>query len=277
VAMSEELVEIPRSDWTKLRELYIHKDTDPLGYPCINNFIKWVEADPSLKVKFLSLNGDWLKDGTFVLTWHRDIGINHLYFNTLSDNLDNITKALECLKPLENEYIFFGFNSHLKPVVEHIGKKLYTKELCVVDTIWYTASKERVDTFTLEIPSGITLRNLSVEDAETINEIWPHRAPGSVSFVKNLIQLNVNTGAYDESGKLVAWCLRLPIGSLGLLQVLDSHKRLGLGQLMVKSVSKKISALGDQVMAPVVHKNIASRNMFEKIGFKAIDEVHWAD
>ncbi|KAH8237513.1 hypothetical protein KR038_002898 [Drosophila bunnanda] len=275
--MSEELVEIPPRDWAKLRELYIHRDTDPQGYPVINNFIQWVEKDPSLKVKFLSLNGDWQKDGTFVLTWHREVGLSHLYFNTLSDNFDNITKALECLKPQENEYIFFGFDSRLKPVVDQIAKKFYTKEPFIVGTIWYKASKELVDSFTLEVPSGITLADLSVEDAETINEIWPHRAPGSVLFVKNLIQFNVNTGAYDESGKLVAWCLRLPIGSLGLLQVLDSHKRLGLGQLMVKSVSKKISALGDQVLAPVVHKNTASRNMFEKIGFQAIETVYWAD
>ncbi|KAH8249768.1 hypothetical protein KR032_012221, partial [Drosophila birchii] len=299
VAMSGELVEICRSDWHKLRELYIHRDTDPLGYPCINNFIKWVEKEPSLKVRFLSLNADdWQKDGTFVLTWHREIGINHLYFNTLSENFENITKALECLKPKENEYLFFGFGSRLKPVVEDIGKKLFTKELHLVDTIWYKASKELVDSFTFEIPSGIILKDLSVEDAKTINEIWPHRAPGSIDFVKNLIQFNVNQGAYDESGKLVAWCLRwdllmffkfiiimrqlififrLPIGSLGLLQVLDSHKRLGLGQLMVKTVSKKISALGEQVLAPVVYQNTASRNMFEKIGFQPIDTVHWAD
>jgi len=70
VFMSEEnsLIEIPRSDWTKLRDLYVHKDTDPQGYLCINNFIKWLEKDSDLKVTFLSLNGDWQNDGTFVLT-----------------------------------------------------------------------------------------------------------------------------------------------------------------------------------------------------------------
>jgi len=70
VVMSTEnsLVEIPRGEWTKLRDLYVARDTDPQGYPCINNFIKWVEIDPQLKVNFLSLNGDWQSDGTFVLT-----------------------------------------------------------------------------------------------------------------------------------------------------------------------------------------------------------------
>ncbi|KAH8353159.1 hypothetical protein KR084_009312 [Drosophila pseudotakahashii] len=277
--MSEEnsLIEIPRSDWTKLQDLYVHKDTDPQGYPCINNFIKWVESDPELKVTFLSLNGDWQKDGTFILIVDFEVPLKHIYFNTLGDNLDRVTKALECLNSFEKKYIFFGFSTRLKPVVEHIARKYFTKELFIVETLWYSASKELIDTFTIEVPSGITLLNLAPEDAETINEIWPHRSPGSITFVRRLIKYNVSLGAYDDNGKLVAWCLRLPIGSLGLLQVLESHKRLGLGSLLVKSMAKKISALGDQVLAPVVTKNTASKGMFEKIGFKSIDTTYWAD
>ncbi|XP_039482860.1 uncharacterized protein LOC120446115 [Drosophila santomea] len=279
VVMSTEdsLVEIPRSDWTKLRDLYVHRDTDPQGYLCINNFINWVEIDPELKVSFLSLNGDWQSDGTFLLTLCSDTHANHLYLNTLSDNFDRVTKAVECLKSFGKEYLFFGFGSRLKPVVEHIGSLICNnKEPHFVETVWYTASKELVDSFTIQVPTGLTLLNLTLEDAETINENWPHRAPGSIEFVRSLIKYNINLGAYDDNGKLVAWCLRLPIGSLGLLQVLDSHKRLGLGSLMVKSMAKKISAAGDQVLAPVVTKNTASRSMFEKLGFRAIDTTYWA-
>ncbi|XP_037709139.1 uncharacterized protein LOC119546722 isoform X1 [Drosophila subpulchrella] len=277
--MSEEnsLIEIPRSDWTRLRDLYVNKDTDPHGHLCINNFIKWVKKDPDLKVTFLSLNGDWQNDGTFVLTVDFGTPLKHLYFNTLGDSLDRVIRALECLDSFEKKYIFFGFSSRMKPAVDHIGRKYYSnKELLVDETIWYSASKEVIDTFCTEAPSGITLLNLTLEDAETINEIWPHRSPGSINFVRSLIKYNVNLGAYDDNGKLVAWCLRLPIGSLGLLQVLESHKGLGLGSLMVKSMAKKISALGDQVVAPVVTQNTASRSMFEKIGFQAIDTTHWA-
>ncbi|XP_017013228.2 uncharacterized protein [Drosophila takahashii] len=270
------LIEIPRSDWTKLRDLYVHKVTDPHGFPCLNNFIMWVENDPELKVTFLSLNGDWQKDGTFVLTVDLGTRLKHLYFNTLGDNLDRLTKALECLNSFENKYIFYGFGSRLKPAVEHIGRKYYTKELFMVESIWYSASKELVDSFTIEVPSGITLLNLAPEDAETINEIWPHHAPGSINFVRSLIKNNVHLGAYDDNGKLVAWCLRLPIGSLGLLQVLESHKRLGLGSLLVKSMAKKISAMGDKVLSPVVTENTASRGMFEKIGFRYIGTICWA-
>ncbi|XP_043647482.1 uncharacterized protein LOC122616187 [Drosophila teissieri] len=277
MSTEDSLVEIPRSDWTKLRDLYVHRDTDPQGFLCINNFIKWVEIEPELKVSFLSLNGDWQSDGTFVITLGWNTYKKHLFFNTLSDKLDRVTKALECLKSFEDEYIFYGFGSRFMPVVDHIGSKYCTtKALFFVENVWYTASKELVDSFTIQVPPGITLRNVNLEDAETINEIWPHRAPGSIEFVRSLIKYNMNLGAYDDNGKLVAWCLRLPIGSLGLLQVLESHKRLGLGSLMVKSMAKKISGSGDQVLAPVVTKNTASRCMFEKLGFRAIDNTYWA-
>ncbi|XP_023031450.1 uncharacterized protein LOC111518548 [Drosophila willistoni] len=93
---------------------------------------------------------------------------------------------------------------------------------------------------------------------------------------RRLIQYNVSVGAYDGTGKLIAWCLRHTNGSLGLLQVLESHRRLGLGSLMVRYLSKTISALGDVVQAPVVPENIPSRKMFEKLGFQSIDKIHWS-
>ncbi|KAL7738961.1 hypothetical protein ACLKA6_001356 [Drosophila palustris] len=76
---------------------------------------------------------------------------------------------------------------------------------------------------------GITLRKLDVKDAPLINELWPHKFEGSVEFVKKLIVCNASAGACDADGNLIAWCLRNN-GALGLLQVVESHKRLGLGQ-----------------------------------------------
>lgn len=72
-----------------------------------------------------------------------------------------------------------------------------------------------------------------------------------------------------------AYSSRYALGSLGLLQVQESHKRLGLGSLLVRYLSKQISELGDEVLTPVVTENIPSRRMFEKLGFKQIDYVYW--
>ncbi|ALC38140.1 maker400 [Drosophila busckii] len=142
-------------------------------------------------------------------------------------------------------------------------------------TIWYRASKELVAGFTAEAPAGLELRSLELEDAETVNEFWPHRSAGSIHFARALISRNISVGAYETNAQLVAWCLRLPTGSLGFLQVKDSHKRLGLGSLMVRYLSKKILELEEEVLAAVLPDNIASYNMFKKLGFECIDKVYW--
>lgn len=70
---------------------------------------------------------------------------------------------------------------------------------------------------------------------------------------------------------------RRPLGSLGLLRVLDTHKRRGLGNLAVRYLSKVLAEKDIEVAATVVFDNLPSRSMFEKLGFKVIDKVYWAD
>ncbi|EDW75791.2 uncharacterized protein Dwil_GK15128 [Drosophila willistoni] len=273
---SVSLLEIPQDDWPKLRDLWATKPIISPGYQCLKIFIDWKEREPELQLQILTLNENWRNDGTFVLCLKLNEQIQHLYFNTLNDKLDGLTEALEIVPVTARKYFLFGYCSRLLPCARSYHNRFPDKKVHTNETVWYHASKELVSSFTIEIPPGVTLKTLQLKDAETINEIWPHREPGSIDFVNRLIKYNVNVGAYDDSGKLVAWCLRLPIGSLGLLQVLESHKRLGLGNLMVRYLSKQISALGDEVLAPVVHVNTPSRKMFEKLGFQPIDRLYWS-
>ncbi|XP_064540970.1 uncharacterized protein LOC135430289 isoform X2 [Drosophila montana] len=161
-----------------------------------------------------------------------------VFFNTLSESLERLTKALLCLPSGAVEYLLHDYGQRLVPAVDAYIKKCANRQLQTTQTAWYNASKELVATFSTEPPAGIQLRSLNTADATTINENWPYGSKDSVQFVKRLIDYNVSIGAYDAHGKLVAWCLRLPIGALGLLQVLESHKRLGLGSLMHSSNDK---------------------------------------
>ncbi|EDW03851.1 GH11464 [Drosophila grimshawi] len=270
---SHSLVEIKPSEWQALRALYAQKRRESTGYNLINNYIKWIAQDPQLDIKCFSLDGDWKNDGTFLMCVNYGAAQREAYFNTLSDNLERLTSALLCLPSESNAYLLAAYGERLIPAVTEYKKKI--RNPSTNQTAFYSASKELVATFSTEPPAGIELRSLQIKDAPTINEIWPHRSPGSVEYVKRLIRHNVSVGAYDEEGKLIAWCLRQPIGALSLLQVLETHKRLGLGSLMVRYLSRKISDLGDEVMAPVITENTASRQMFEKLGFQKIDNVYW--
>lgn len=66
--MTDQLVEVPRSEWVNLRDLF--KADWPLnivGYKTVDSYLQYTAQHPSLKyLQILSLNGDWT-DGTFIL------------------------------------------------------------------------------------------------------------------------------------------------------------------------------------------------------------------
>lgn len=74
----------------------------------------------------------------------------------------------------------------------------------------------------------------------------------------------------------MAWCLQYDNGLLALLQVDNQHKRKGYGSLIAKAFSKQIAeSYSLDVGATVVHENLASRTMFEKIGFQIVGPHTW--
>ncbi|XP_055920168.1 uncharacterized protein LOC129951846 [Eupeodes corollae] len=268
------LVEIPIEDWPKLRDLYAVRKLESNSYSLIQNYINWLNKDPSLKesVKIYSLNGDW-SDGTFILD---DPNPCYIKPNTLADSQDRLLTALQCFHKKEN-LIFLGCPVRIQKTIKTYLTSLGIKEESYnfVPTNWNHIEMEKALEFNLDPPQGITLSGVRIEDVDLINYHWPHNFPGSEKFVDRLVRLSQNIGAYDENGNLVAWCLVLPLGGLGLLQVLDSHKRKGLGSLVVKAMAKMNAEKGLETMAPVLDGNIASQTMFERLGFRKIQEIFW--
>lgn len=65
---TDKLVIISQSHWRTLRDLYLTNwPTNILGYYTIDNYIRWIEKQPTIKDLFLySLNGEW-SDGTYAV------------------------------------------------------------------------------------------------------------------------------------------------------------------------------------------------------------------
>lgn len=113
-------------------------------------------------------------------------------------------------------------------------------------------------------------------DGAKINDLWPHAHNGSLYFIQRLIEMNLNIGAFTkDEDELIAWCLRIEMGSFGSLQVDERFQRRGLGSLIVKIMSKRLAETGKDITAGIVDSNYKSRNMFQKLGFKHIDDTHW--
>lgn len=61
-----------------------------------------------------------------------------------------------------------------------------------------------------------------------------------------------------------------------VLQTLDSHKKKGYAELVVKALSKKLAEDHDiEPLAFIVKNNFASEKLFSKIGFKYYQDVSW--
>lgn len=62
---------------------------------------------------------------------------------------------------------------------------------------------------------------------------------------------------------------------LTALQVDENHKRKGLAGFIVKGMSKTLVNKDWNTIACVVDGNTPSHNLFQKLEFDIIDQVHW--
>lgn len=68
---TNQLVEIALKDWKELRDLFlVNWPHHILGYSIVNNYIEWTEKSEGRQIanlKVLSVDGDWRRDGTFIV------------------------------------------------------------------------------------------------------------------------------------------------------------------------------------------------------------------
>lgn len=130
------------------------------------------------------------------------------------------------------------------------------------------------------MPEGIFLAPLNESHVETMNEVWPHKSPGSEKYLAKLLELNGGIGLFskENNNELCSWVVKNYFGGLGILQTAEKYKRNGYGTLIVKIFSKMLAEKqGYDLTGFVVRTNSASQSMFTKLGFKKIIPVTWLE
>ncbi|KRF81379.1 uncharacterized protein [Drosophila virilis] len=130
----DSLIEIAPSEWCILLNLYANKKTESSGYPLISNYIKWQGKEPDLDIQCLSLNGDWQTDGTFLMIVGNGSQRKMVFFNTLSESLERLTKALLCLPSGAVEYLLHDYSQRLVPAVDAYIRKCANRQLQTTQT-----------------------------------------------------------------------------------------------------------------------------------------------
>lgn len=69
--------------------------------------------------------------------------------------------------------------------------------------------------------------------------------------------------------------IRFSTGLLLALQTDKGHYGHGYGSLVTKALSKIIAEMGYDIIGGVFDVNIASRTLFERLGFKTTENIRW--
>lgn len=269
--MQDKICEIPTDKWPELRDLFLPDwPRNIYAYNLLENYIRWLGKDPNIKnLKIYALNDDW-SDGTFVV-----VDRYQLFLNTMDDNQVRLRKLMSLLDWSKGFQVHAVLKRYRPLIMEMVEKKNLAVELEFHTYMQYLPHDE-AEHFDETPPEGITLQRMStLEHAIQANKAWLYHDEGSLFFIRRLLEWNENMGAFNEKGELVAWCFRFQFGGLGLLHVTDKYKRKGLGSALVKAMAKRLALSGADCIASVVTHNTPSLNMFQKLGFREIDEVSW--
>lgn len=96
-----------------------------------------------------------------------------------------------------------------------LDKAIAIKGLTVVKNElanFYHIRKESTSPVDVLLPRGFSLSGLSIDHLDYVYLQWPLKDSISknagYNLHKRLILLNESVGLYDESGRLISWCLR---------------------------------------------------------------------
>ncbi|BFF95891.1 uncharacterized protein DMAD_13198 [Drosophila madeirensis] len=272
--MDSKLLEIPRDQWTILRDVYAGDRTNLTGYDLIEYFINWAPSSSDETIKMYTTDADFPNHGRYILNHSVDQKA-YVYLNTVKESLEELQSALYALN-LQTWHLICGYEERLQPVVEHYwAARGQPCQLVHQDALVYHFPKSAIKKFPRTDTPNLYCRNLEPIDAHEVDKHWPYRSDGSLSLITGFIKNNISAGFF-ENGKLHGWCLRSPHGSLSNLHVLAAYRRAGVGSTIIRFIAEVIEGTDSEVLATVLPENEKSRNMFEKLGFEIINTVYWS-
>eukprot|EP00039_Didymoeca_costata_P007446 m.99978 g.99978 ORF g.99978 m.99978 type:complete len:376 (+) comp13689_c1_seq1:114-1241(+) len=143
-----------------------------------------------------------------------------------------------------------------------------------------TANVPKLSTTT--VADKYKVRKLLPSDAEAVNNNWPYNYDGSLSYLTSLITNHTSTGVFDTSTTpetLVGWVLTYSHGAIGIMHIMDAHRRQGLG-LHIATIHLKEWVKENwtcEAFCYIVEENIASISLYQgKLGFQKDRDMAWA-
>ena len=113
---------------------------------------------------------------------------------------------------------------------------------------------------------------LSTTDAKTLDENFRFAGQGSLEYIRFHIENFPSVGIRDKEGNLVAWELTYFTGNMGMLYVVEGHRRKGLAKFMICKLAQKHIKSGRRVFSSVDETNALSLKIHQSCGFTILEE-----
>ena len=119
------------------------------------------------------------------------------------------------------------------------------------------------------------ISELAVADAEVVTAHWDHS--DERSYIEARIEGGPSACIRSEAGDPMAWGLTHSEGAIGVVFTLESARRQGFGEKVVRALTTRLLAKGQVPFCYIAEKNEASAHLFEKCGYvRQPQPVFWA-
>lgn len=269
--------ELNLADWSLVPKILKILESDfPHSLPACGYLKFYASCYTAVDAILLTPGGKVDKFGTFLVYSHEH---NYGTFYSLNPDLKEMKSLLKSKTvPWDKTPIWGPIHEKLQPALEELydEKKLKLLFPTFVGNA-YLIEVDQAQKITYTCPPEVYLGPLKGEQGEFIDSFWPHRGGNSVEVTTFMIEKNGGIGLYlKESNDLIAWCLIWAHLGPGQLCVTDQHKRKGYGSLVVKAITKSLADKGVQPLLYIKNDNIASQELFKRIGYEKFFGVRWS-
>ncbi|MCX4313532.1 MAG: GNAT family N-acetyltransferase [Clostridia bacterium] len=129
-----------------------------------------------------------------------------------------------------------------------------------------------------DIPSGVTVKRLAATLADVVLEHYHN--PGGGYTVPRIAEIMRSKGVFGaiKDGRLVGFIGRHGDGSMGMLEVFDGARRMGLGGALERFMINYVMTFGRIPYCDVFEDNPASLALQEKLGLTAgVGHTFWCE
>jgi len=118
------------------------------------------------------------------------------------------------------------------------------------------------------------IKTLNASDALFVYKNYDEKETTSLEEITDYIEKRPAYG-YFEEGKLVGWVLVHWDGQIGVLNVLEEHRKKGIAKKLMKAITKAVLMTGRIPGCEVKRDNVASISTVTSIGYTHIGQEFW--